>query len=57
MARYPGPLGSNYRFVLIWNALFLSMRAFAKPPFGLALIPAVPAFFGLLGDQDIPTTS
>jgi len=31
-------------FILVWNGLFLPMRAFAKPPLALAFIPLITTF-------------
>lgn len=40
--------------VLIWNGLFLPMRAFAKPPISLALIPLLGAVFVCWGIKTYP---
>ena len=41
-------------FVLIWNVLFLPMRAFAKPPIALGLVPLLGALFVCWGINAYP---
>jgi hypothetical protein len=41
-------------FILVWYGLFLPMRAFAKPPLAVALIPVITTFFVCCGIKRYP---